>query len=106
VTQRGNGRQQVFFGDDDYAAYRDLLAQRAERAGAQVWSCCRMPDHVPVMVVTADPDGVRRTCADTHRRYAGFINARNRRTGPLWQGRHGAAVMGGGPRVPGTRRAG
>jgi len=28
VTQRGNGRQQVFFGDDDYAAYRNLLALR------------------------------------------------------------------------------
>lgn len=25
VTQRGNGRQQTFFDDSDYAAYRDLL---------------------------------------------------------------------------------
>jgi putative transposase len=27
VTQRGNRRQQVFFNDDDYAAYRALLAE-------------------------------------------------------------------------------
>jgi hypothetical protein len=26
VTQRRNGRQQTFFGDGDYALYRDLLA--------------------------------------------------------------------------------
>ena len=32
VTQRGNGRQQTFFEDGDYALYRDLLAQSAERA--------------------------------------------------------------------------
>src|SRR6266576_2212747 len=25
VTQRGNGRARTFFGDDDYALYRDLL---------------------------------------------------------------------------------
>ena len=27
VTQRGNGRQQTFFEDSDYAFYRDLLRQ-------------------------------------------------------------------------------
>ena len=29
VTQRGNGRERTFFGDDDYALYRDLLARPA-----------------------------------------------------------------------------
>jgi putative transposase len=28
VTQRGNGRQQALFCDDDYALYRDLLGLR------------------------------------------------------------------------------
>jgi putative transposase len=35
VTQRGNRRQQTFFEDGDYALYRDLLAQSAERARAE-----------------------------------------------------------------------
>ncbi len=35
VTQRGNRRQQVFFGDDDYLAYRTLLAESC-RAGITV----------------------------------------------------------------------
>jgi putative transposase len=43
VTQRGNRRQQTFFEDGDYALYRDLLAQAAERAGVQVWSQKRGP---------------------------------------------------------------
>lgn len=33
VTQRGNRRAQTFFEESDYALYRDLLAQAAERAG-------------------------------------------------------------------------
>ncbi|MGJ5133241.1 hypothetical protein [Bradyrhizobium oligotrophicum] len=32
VTQRGNGRARTFFGDDDYALYRDLLATHCRAA--------------------------------------------------------------------------
>lgn len=93
MTQRGNRRLQTFFGDDDYALYRDLLAEAADRAGAEIWCYCLMPNHVHVIVVPADEDGLRRTFADAHRRYTGFINARHRWTGHLWQGRFGAVVM-------------
>jgi len=93
VTQRGNRRQQVFFESADYALYRDLLAEAAQRAGAEIWAYCLMPNHVHVIVVPSDADGLRRTFADAHRRYTGFINARHRWTGHLWQGRFGAVVM-------------
>src|SRR3954470_16037231 len=93
VTQRGNRRQQTFFEDSDYALYRDLLAEAAERAGAEIWCYCLMPNHVHVIVVPSDEDGLRRTFADAHRRYTSFINARHRWTGHLWQGRFGAVVM-------------
>ena len=32
VTQRGNGRARTFFGDDDYALYRDLLSASCRAA--------------------------------------------------------------------------
>ena len=35
VTQRGNRRQQVFFCDEDYAAYLDLLGEGRRAAGVQ-----------------------------------------------------------------------
>ena len=93
VTQRGNRRGQTFFKDGDYAIYRDLLAEAAGKAGAEVWAYCLMPDHVHVIVVPSDEDGLRRTFADAHRRYTGYINARHRWTGHLWQGRFGAVAM-------------
>ncbi len=93
VTQRGNRRQQTFFCDEDYALYRDLLGEAARKAGTAVWSYCLMPNHVHLIVVPSDEDGLRRTFADAHRRYTGFINARQRWTGHLWQGRYGAVAM-------------
>lgn len=93
VTQRGNRRQPTFFNDEDYALYRDLLAEAAVKAETEIWCYCLMPNHVHLIVVPSDPDGLRRTFADAHRRYTAYINARHRWTGHLWQGRFGAVVM-------------
>jgi putative transposase len=93
VTQRGNRRQQTFFEDGDFALYRELLSDAARKAGTQIWSYCLMPNHVHLIVVPGDEDGLRRTFADAHRRYTGFINARHRWSGHLWQGRYGAVAM-------------
>ena len=93
VTQRGNRRERTFFEDGDYALYLDLLAESSARARTQVWAYCLMPNHVHIILVPSDEDGLRRTFADLHRRYTGFINARARVTGHLWQGRYGSVVM-------------
>jgi len=93
VTQRGNRRQQTFFEDGDYELYRDLLTEAACKARTGIWAYCLMPNHVHIVVVPSDEDGLRCTFADAHRRYTGFINARRRWTGHLWQDRFGAVVM-------------
>ena len=51
VTQRGNRREPVFFGADDYRLYRRLVAAAARRAGTAVRAYCLMPNHVhlPIM---------------------------------------------------------
>src|SRR5476649_553786 len=93
VTQRGNGRGQTFFSDDDYAAYRELMAEQAAAAGVQVWSWVLMPNHVHLILVPSDEDGLRRMLAPLHRRYAGRVHARLKRTGHFWQGRFGCVAM-------------
>lgn len=93
VTQRGNRRERTFFEEADYKRYRTMLGQAARRANAEVWSYCLMPNHVHLIVVPSDEDGLRRTFADAHRRYTGLINARHQWTGHLWQGRFGAVAM-------------
>ena len=93
VTQRGNRRERTFFEDEDYELYLDLLAGAARRAHVEVWSYCLMPNHVHIILVPQDEDGLRRTFGDLHRRYTGYINARMRTTGHLWQGRFGSVAM-------------
>jgi putative transposase len=93
VTQRGNGRARTFFGEDDYALYRDLLATHCRAAAVEVWAWCLMPNHAHLILVPSDPDGLRRALARVHRIYAGVIQARRKRSGHFWQGRFGAVAM-------------
>jgi putative transposase len=93
VTQRGNGRQRVFFSDDDYALYLRLLAESCREARVSCWAFALMPNHIHAILVPRDEDGLRAALAPVHRRYAGIVNARRKRTGHFWQGRYGAAVM-------------
>ena len=93
ITQRGNRREQTFFEDGDYALYLDLLADGAGRAGVEIWSYCLMPNHVHLIAVPRDGDGLRRCFRYVHRHYTGFINARMRVTGHLWQGRFSSVAM-------------
>jgi putative transposase len=93
ITQRGNRRERVFFEDGDYALYLDLLSEAAARAQVAIWAYCLMPNHVHIIAVPSDEDGLRRTFRYVHRHYTGYINARMRVTGHLWQGRFSSVAM-------------
>ena len=93
VTQRGNGRAQTFFCDEDYAVYRDLLAEYCGAAGVEIWGWVLMPNHSHLILTPSDTDGLRRALSAVHRRYAGYIHQKLRRTGHFWQGRFGAVAM-------------
>jgi putative transposase len=86
VTQRGNGRAQTFFSDEDYAHYRYWLGETCRSNGVELWAWVLMPNQVRLILVPSDPDGIRRALAPLHRRYAGHIHSRLKRTGHFWQG--------------------
>jgi putative transposase len=87
VTQRGNRRQKTFFSPEDFAVYRDLLGEHCRAAQVEIWAYCLMPNHVHLILVPADEDGLRRALGETHRRYTRRVNFREGWRGHLWQER-------------------
>ena len=63
VTQRGNGRQKVFFSELDYRLYRDWLGEACRQAKVGVWAWCLMPNHVHLILTPSDEDGLRAALA-------------------------------------------
>ena len=93
VTQRGNRRQKVFFHDSDYDTYRALLAEGCRKADVSVWAYCLMPNHVHLILLPSDPQGLRAALAEAHRRYTREVNFREGWRGYLWQGRFASFPM-------------
>jgi putative transposase len=93
VTQRGNRRQQVFFADGDYLAYRTLLAEGCRKAGVEVWGYCLMPNHVHLILTPGGEAALREALGEAHRRFSRRINLREGWTGYLWQGRFASSPM-------------
>jgi len=93
VTQRGNRRHQVFFETGDYELYRNLLARYAQKHGVEVWAWCLMPNHVHLILVPSDSDGLALAVGGIHRRYTYHIHTRSGWVGHLFQSRFASVVM-------------
>lgn len=61
VTQRGNRRQKTFFCEDDYRYYIELVTKFSRQSGTKVWAYCLMPNHVHLVMVPGEEDGLRAT---------------------------------------------
>jgi putative transposase len=93
VTQRGNRRQETFFEKDDYHAYLELMAEWCGQCGVEIWAYCLMPNHVHLIAVPSEAEGLRRAIGEAHRRYTRRVNFREGWRGHLWQGRFASFVM-------------
>ncbi len=93
VTQRGIRKQRTFFDDSDCWAYINLVESLKADAGVRIWSYCLMPNHVHVIAVPSDSQGLARLFGIAHQRYAKRINAIHDWQGHLWQARFFSVVM-------------
>jgi putative transposase len=93
VTQRGNRGQKVFFSDEDFQLYKHLLAEGCRSAHTAVLAWCLLPDHVHLILVPRELDGLRAALGESHRRYTRAINTREGWRGFLWQGRFASFPM-------------
>ena len=93
VTQRGNRRQKTFFCDDDYQAYLDLMAEWCQKCQVDIWAWCLMPNHVHLIAVPQNEEGLARAIGEAHRRYTCRINSREGWRGHLWQERFASFPM-------------
>ena len=93
VTQRGNRQQKIFFNDDDRRAYIQILAAALKRSETRCLAGCLMDNHIHLMLVPENADGLRACMSSTHTTYAQRINRREQMTGHLFQGRYASFAM-------------
>jgi putative transposase len=93
VTQRGNRRGNVFFTDDDRYQYMKWLKEYCKKHQVSLLAYCLMKNHVHLIVVPKQADGLQRAFKPLHMRYAQYINRQQNWSGHLWQGRFFSSVL-------------
>lgn len=73
--------------------YLELWREVPERYGVSVHAYCLMTNHVHFLVTPAEDSSISSTVKVVGSRYAQHVNARYRRTGTLWEGRHRSSLV-------------
>ncbi|PVY70103.1 putative transposase, partial [Tamilnaduibacter salinus] len=89
IVQRGHNRQPVFIEVQDFTYYLSNLKEWKQALGLKVYSYCLMTNHVHLVVEASDelaaiPQLMKRLAA----RQTRYVNALERRSGSLWEGRY------------------
>ncbi|MBI4893626.1 MAG: transposase [Acidobacteria bacterium] len=85
----------VFLSRRDRRVYLDLLRMNASLANVRILAYCLMPNHIHLVAVPEEPEGLAVALRRTHGRYAQYFNARKSRSGHLWQNRFYSCAMDG-----------
>ena len=94
VTQRGNARRFILDCDTDRKVYLDLLAVDIQQSEVTLLGFCLLSNHVHLIFVSAQTDGLAKALKRTQARYAAYWNALHGSRGHAWQGRFYSCPLG------------
>lgn len=93
IIQRGNNREPIFAGDEDYVFYLECLQDAANRYELLIHAYVLMTNHVHLLASPKSEDSIPKTLQSLGRRYVQYFNHTYNRTGTLWEGRYKATVI-------------
>jgi putative transposase len=88
VTQRGIGRRFLLDREADRQVYLGLLRENLAAHRVALAGFCLMSNHVHLIVIPEDEEGLGLSMKHTHGRYASYWNAVHSSSGHAWQGRY------------------
>ncbi len=87
ITQRGVRSMNIFFKDEDYEYYKELLFTQCKLHDLKILSYCLMTNHVHLIVIPKNRESLSKAIGETHRLYTRKINFEQKVRGHLFQER-------------------
>jgi putative transposase len=93
LIQRGNNRQAIFASDVDRRFLLDLLKEHSKLCDVAVHAYVLMDNHFHLLATPTTSEGLAQMMQAVGRRYVRYFNARQKRTGTLWEGRFKSSLI-------------
>ena len=93
VIQRGNNRDIIFVGDEDYQFYLEKLEDACVRFDCELHAYVLMTNHVHLLITPHTEEGISKVMQSIGRYYVQYFNYHHDRTGTLWEGRYKATLL-------------
>ena len=93
ITQRGNYRQDIFDGPNNYRQYCEWINKYAQEYDVEVIGYCLMRNHVHFIVIPKQENSLAKLFNTVHMRYSQYINRKRGVKGHLWQGRFYSCIL-------------
>ena len=87
LIHRGNNKQAIFFGDDDYLFFLDTIKEAKGKYECKLYAYCVMTNHLHLLVEPLIKEHLALFIKLIAQKYTQHINRFHKRTGTLWEGR-------------------
>jgi len=87
IYNRGNGKQDIFLDDQDYAVYINRLGRYRTKHGTTLVCYCLMPNHVHLLMRQETDEPIYRFISSLHTSYSMYFNKKYNHAGHLFQDR-------------------
>jgi putative transposase len=93
IIQRGNNRQAIFAGTENYEDLLSLLGENAQKFGVAIHAYVLMTNHFHLLATPQTGDGLPQMMQAVGRRYVRHFNDSQSRSGTLWEGRYRSTLI-------------
>ena len=94
ILNRGNNRQAIFFNDEDYAFFLDVMSQAKQKYSCRIYSYVLMTNHFHLLAATdAKGEDLAKFMKHVSQRHGQYINRLQKRSGTLFEGRFKSSAV-------------
>ncbi|TRZ82881.1 transposase [bacterium] len=93
VIDRGNNRQTVFYEEEDFIYFLELLKRYKKELKFKLYHFCLMSNHIHLMVEPTIEDSLPKIMMRLTLAYSSYFNKKYKRVGHVWQGRYKSSLI-------------
>lgn len=95
ITQRGNNRSPIFFSEEDYSFFLEVLKEAKAKHPSFIYGYCFMTNHLHLLIQPKEKENISLLMKFLGAKYVRYINKIYKRTGTLWEGRFKCSLIDG-----------